>query len=119
MKHGDDGIPAWLEPHIVRAIERLNLAVETLRKTPEPCAECGRALFADDVRHECVSTYTFMTDIIREQGTAAFGTRLRRLSERLDRQVQALYRAHDVGFEPRWYPVVTMLHAHGGLSVGE
>src|ERR1700759_4703453 len=65
-----------------------------------------------------VSPYA-MTDYVRQKGFAAFGTRLRRLSERLDRQGQALYRAHDVGFGPRWDPVVPMLHPHGGLSVGE
>jgi DNA-binding MarR family transcriptional regulator len=41
------------------------------------------------------------------------------LSERLDRQVEALYRAHDVGFETRWFPVVALLNEHGPLSVGE
>lgn len=60
-----------------------------------------------------------MNDVIRQKGAAAFGTRLRRLSERLDRQVAALYRAHGVGFEPRWFPVVTLLREHGKLSVGE
>jgi MarR family transcriptional regulator, organic hydroperoxide resistance regulator len=60
-----------------------------------------------------------MKDTIQQKGAAAFGTRLRRLSERLDRQVAALYRAHDLGFEPRWYPVVTLLNEHGPLSVGE
>ena len=37
-----------------------------------------------------------MGDTIRQKGAAAFGTRLRRLSEQLDRQVEALYRAHDL-----------------------
>lgn len=60
-----------------------------------------------------------MNDAIRRKGAAAFGTRLRRLSERLDRQVAALYRAHDVGFEPRWFPVVTLLREHGRMGVGE
>jgi DNA-binding MarR family transcriptional regulator len=60
-----------------------------------------------------------MTDFIRGKGTAAFGTRLRRLSEALDRDVQALYRAHDARFESRWFPVVAALLEHGPLSVGE
>ena len=60
-----------------------------------------------------------MTDFIRQKGTAAFGSRLRRLSERLDRQVQDLYREHDSGFQPRWFGVVSALAEHGVLSVGE
>ncbi len=60
-----------------------------------------------------------MTDYIRHKGTAAFGTRLRRLSERLDRQVQALYREHDSAFQPRWFAVVVALREHAVLSVGE
>lgn len=60
-----------------------------------------------------------MTDFVREQGLAAFGTRLRRLSEGLDRDVQALYREAGVEFEPRWFPVVTVLAARGPATVGE
>jgi MarR family transcriptional regulator, organic hydroperoxide resistance regulator len=60
-----------------------------------------------------------MTDYVRQKGAAAFGTRLRRLSERLDRQVQALYRAHESGFQPRWFAVVGLLAERGTSSVGE
>ena len=60
-----------------------------------------------------------MTDYVRHKGVAAFGTRLRRLSERLDRQVQALYRDHDSSFQPRWFAVVVALREHGVMSVGE
>jgi len=60
-----------------------------------------------------------MTDYIRQKGTAAFGTRLRRLSERLDRQVLALYREHDSAFQPRWFAVVNALCDQGVMSVGE
>jgi DNA-binding MarR family transcriptional regulator len=60
-----------------------------------------------------------MTDLIRQKGSAAFGTRLRRLSERLDREVEAIYRARGVVFQPRWFPVVTLLAEQGEASVGE
>jgi DNA-binding MarR family transcriptional regulator len=60
-----------------------------------------------------------MTDYIRAKGAAAFGTRLRRLSERLDREVQALYRAHDLTFQPRWFAIVSALAERDVLSVGE
>ena len=56
---------------------------------------------------------------MREKGLAAFGTRLRRLSERLDRDVQGLYREVGVEFEPRWFPVVTALAERGPATVGE
>ncbi|MFI4902505.1 MAG: MarR family winged helix-turn-helix transcriptional regulator [Burkholderiales bacterium] len=60
-----------------------------------------------------------MRDYIRQRGTAAFGTRLRRLSERVDREVQAIYRERALAFEPRWFPIVSALHAHRTLSVGD
>lgn len=48
-----------------------------------------------------------------------FGSRLRRLVERLDRDIQALYRDAGVRFEPRWYAAFTTLRTHGPLSVGD
>jgi len=60
-----------------------------------------------------------MTDYVRQKGTAAFGTRLRRLSDRLDRQVQSIYREHDSTFQPRWFAVVSALREKDVLAVGE
>jgi DNA-binding MarR family transcriptional regulator len=60
-----------------------------------------------------------MSDFITDKGSAAFGTRLRRLSERLDRDVRELYREQGVEFEPSWYPVVVSLDEIGPMSVGE
>ena len=60
-----------------------------------------------------------MEDFIRQRGAAAFGTRLRRLSDRLDREVQGIYRERAIAFEPRWFPIVTALHARRTLSVGD
>jgi DNA-binding MarR family transcriptional regulator len=57
-------------------------------------------------------------DFIRTQAARAFGTRLRRLSERLDREVQELYRAAGERFEPRWFAVVAALREGPG-TVGE
>jgi len=51
--------------------------------------------------------------------TKGFGSRLRRLLERLDRDVQALYRDAGVSFEPRWYAVFTSLREDGAATVGE
>jgi len=58
-------------------------------------------------------------DFTRRKGTGAFGTRLRRLSERLDRDVARLYADFGVDFEPRWYPVVALLKEKQPLSVTE
>ena len=58
-------------------------------------------------------------DFIGDDSTRAFGTRLRRLSERLDREVQEIYRVAGFEFEPRWFAVVTALKADGPASVGE
>ena len=49
----------------------------------------------------------------------AFGSRLRRLIERLDREVQAVYRAGGHRFEPRWFAVFDALRTAGPLTVGE
>ena len=58
-------------------------------------------------------------DFVRQKGAAAFGTRLRRLSERLDREVEAIYRAQGIAFQPRWFPIVAVLSGTGEASVGE
>ena len=49
----------------------------------------------------------------------AFGSRLRRLLERMDREVLAVYRAADERFEPRWYGVFASLRNDGPLTVGD
>lgn len=60
-----------------------------------------------------------MNDFIKSKGHGAFGTRLRRLSERMDRDVRELYRAHGFDFEPSWFPVFAALSELGAMSVGE
>ncbi len=45
------------------------------------------------------------------------GTRLRHLLERLDADVQRIYDEMDVGFRPRFYPVVLLLVGHGPQNV--
>jgi MarR family transcriptional regulator, organic hydroperoxide resistance regulator len=57
-------------------------------------------------------------DYVSAHGPAAFGSRLRRLVERLDREVSDIYRAAGIDFEPRWYGVVRALHEGGPQSVG-
>jgi DNA-binding MarR family transcriptional regulator len=57
-------------------------------------------------------------DYLTKQGAAALGSRLRRLLDRLDRDVAAIYRQADAGFEARWFPVFTVLRDEGSMSVG-
>ncbi len=56
---------------------------------------------------------------INSQDLTAFGSRLRRLLERLDREVLAVYRGAGHRFEPRWYGVFAALRDDGPLTVGE
>jgi MarR family transcriptional regulator, organic hydroperoxide resistance regulator len=58
-------------------------------------------------------------DYSRSMGGQALAARLRRISERLDRDGTRLYAEHDVVFEQRWYGVLRQLTARGPMSVGE
>lgn len=60
-----------------------------------------------------------MSDFIKTRGVGAFGTRLRRLSEQLDRDVREIYRARGIDFEPSWFPLFAALDELGPMSVGE
>jgi DNA-binding MarR family transcriptional regulator len=53
------------------------------------------------------------------QDVTAFGSRLRRLLERMDREVLAVYRAAGERFEPRWYAAFAALRDEGPQTVGE
>lgn len=52
-------------------------------------------------------------------GGAAIGARLRRLSERIDRDANRLYAETGMAFEQRWFGVVNLLNLQGAMSVGE
>jgi DNA-binding MarR family transcriptional regulator len=60
-----------------------------------------------------------MIDFVRDQGARLFGTRIRRLSEAVDRAVAELYRDLDVRFEPRWAALVNYLAGRDRASVTE
>lgn len=53
------------------------------------------------------------------QGGSSIGGRLRRLSERIDRDAARLYADSGVVFEQRWFGVLDLLAQFGPLSVGE
>jgi DNA-binding MarR family transcriptional regulator len=58
-------------------------------------------------------------DFIRELGELGLGSRLKRLSERLNRSVSMIYRDQEVVFEPFWFPTVYLLSREKELSVTE
>ena len=59
------------------------------------------------------------SDYFRQNGAAAIGARLRRLSERIDSDASRIYAEAGLTFEQRWFGVVHLLHQAGALSVGE
>jgi len=60
-----------------------------------------------------------LSDYSRRQGGAALGARLRRLSERIDREATQVYAERGVVFEQRWMGALNLLNRHGPLSVNE
>lgn len=58
-----------------------------------------------------------MSDMINQLGSLALASRLRRLSDRLMRDVARVYRELQVSFEPRWFPLLYLLHRQSVMSV--
>ncbi|UCF18184.1 MAG: MarR family transcriptional regulator [Gemmatimonadota bacterium] len=58
-------------------------------------------------------------DVLRELGALAFASRLKRLSERLYRDVSKTYGLLDVEFEARWFPLLHLLSLNDELAVTE
>jgi DNA-binding MarR family transcriptional regulator/predicted GNAT family acetyltransferase len=58
-------------------------------------------------------------DLIQEVGEMAFATRLRRLSDRLMREVTQIYAEEQIPFEARWFPVLLLLGRRSPMSVTE
>jgi DNA-binding MarR family transcriptional regulator/ribosomal protein S18 acetylase RimI-like enzyme len=60
-----------------------------------------------------------MDDIIKQLGFLALASRLRRLSERLSKDVSRIYKEQGIDFEARWFPVLYLLNEHSRISVTE
>lgn len=61
-----------------------------------------------------------MTDYSRSFGGEALGARLRRASERIDRDGTRVYAAQGIQFEQRWYGILRQLVEHDEpMAVGE
>lgn len=60
-----------------------------------------------------------MPDLITQLGSLALASRLRRLSDRLIRDVARVYAGQKVAFEPRWFPLLYLLHRRSPTSVSD
>lgn len=61
-----------------------------------------------------------MHDLVKDLGPLALGSRLKRLSDRLMKDVGKIYETHQLDFEPRWFPVYYLLAKSGEpVSVGD
>ncbi len=58
-------------------------------------------------------------DYIREQGYLTLGSRLKRLGERLQADVQRLAKSEGLDLPPALFPTIGVLDHHGVLTVGE
>ena len=60
-----------------------------------------------------------MEDFFKQMGSAALGSRLRRLSEQMTGQAAEMYALYRLPFEPRWFPVFYSVAEQPGQSVGD
>ncbi|MBN2091579.1 MarR family transcriptional regulator/GNAT family N-acetyltransferase [candidate division KSB1 bacterium] len=58
-------------------------------------------------------------DIIKELAELAFASRLKRLSERLAKDVSRLYHRLDLDFEARWFAILYSLNQHSPQAITE
>jgi len=58
-------------------------------------------------------------NVIDESGILAISTRLQRLAEQLRKEGVLIYKANNIEFEPKWFPVIYTLHFKPILSVVE
>ncbi len=58
-------------------------------------------------------------NVIDESGILAISTRLQRLADQLRKDGVLIYKANNIDFEPKWFPVIYTLHFKTVLSVVE
>ena len=56
---------------------------------------------------------------INQAGILAISTRLQRLSDQIRKDGLLIYKANNIDFEPKWFPVIYSLHVKTVLSVVE
>ncbi len=57
------------------------------------------------------------SDVIAELGELAFASRLKRLAERLQREVTLLYQKLEIPFEAKWFTVIYLLYHRAPLTI--
>ncbi|GAA3992320.1 MarR family winged helix-turn-helix transcriptional regulator [Mucilaginibacter dorajii] len=60
-----------------------------------------------------------LMNVIDESGILAISTRLQRLADTLRKDGVLIYKANNIDFEPKWFPVIYTLHFKPVLSVVE
>ena len=58
-------------------------------------------------------------DFVRRKGYLTLGTRLKRIGDRLQADVQQLNDAMDIPLQAGQYPLVAVIHERGPLTIGE
>lgn len=56
-------------------------------------------------------------DFLKQLGSLAISSRMRRLADRMSQDVSLLYRDLNLDFEPRWYPVFSLLSQESPIGV--
>jgi DNA-binding MarR family transcriptional regulator len=60
-----------------------------------------------------------INDIVRKKGYLTLGSRLKRMGERLQADVQQLLNQRDIPIQSSQYPLLVTLEEHGPLAVGD
>ena len=58
-------------------------------------------------------------NVIDQAGILAISTRLQRLSDQIRKDAVLIYQAHQIDFQPKWFPVIYALHVRKMMSVVE
>lgn len=58
-------------------------------------------------------------DFIASLGFLAIGSRMRRLTDMMWRDVREIYEEYDIEFEPRWFPVFCLLSQNDAVTISE
>jgi MarR family transcriptional regulator, organic hydroperoxide resistance regulator len=75
--------------------------------------------FGNRKRLESVARTRPTADLIAAYGSGGVGARLRRLSERIDREARSVYKHAGLEFEQRWVGVLILLIERRTATVGE
>lgn len=58
-------------------------------------------------------------EIIEQMGTLILGTRLKRISQRFQQDINKIYKRHNVEFEISWFPIFYLINQNGSTTISE